>query len=282
MPGTKFLRLTAEYKESAEETLDLDFGNLGVLGGESLSVTLINSLLSTSELENLCVILVATRNPLNIGAVARIMANFGFRHLRVVKPYDVAFREARSAVGAVELLAKAEEYDSAAEAVADCSLIVGTTAAQRRDLQQVMYPVVRGAEFIRIDLAKQRVALLFGSEKRGLSNADFNHCHWLMHIPTSEAYPSLNLAQAVAVCLYELSRDARVRRQSSPVRATAAELERITAVLIECLQASGYLDERSGRARGEKVRQLVRRLELNEADAELLLGMLRQIAWKVK
>jgi tRNA/rRNA methyltransferase len=164
-------------------------------------------LLSTSELENLRVVLVATRNPLNIGAVARIMANFGFLHLRVVKPYDVAFREARSAVGAAKLLAKAEEYDSVAEAVGDCALVVGTTAAQRRDLHQIMQPVVRGAELIRGGLTKQRVALLFGSEKRGLSNADFSHCQWLIHIPTSEEYPSLNLAQAVAVCLYELARD---------------------------------------------------------------------------
>ena len=74
--------------------------------------------------------LVATRNPLNLGAAARAMSNFGFPCLRVVNPYAVAFREARSAVGATELLANAEEYASVAEAVADCTLVVGTTAVE--------------------------------------------------------------------------------------------------------------------------------------------------------
>src|SRR6202030_4696149 len=89
----------------------------------------------TSDLENLRVVLVATRNPLNIGAAARAMSNFGVRRLRVVNPYEPAFREARSAVGAAELLAKAEQYKDVAEAVADCKLVVGTTVAKRRDLQ---------------------------------------------------------------------------------------------------------------------------------------------------
>ena len=92
----------------------------------------------TSDLDNLRVVLVAARNPLNIGAAARAMSNFGVRRLRVVNPYEVAFREARSAVGAAELLAKAEEYENVAEAVADCSLVVGTTAAAGRELQHRM------------------------------------------------------------------------------------------------------------------------------------------------
>jgi tRNA/rRNA methyltransferase len=275
------LRLTAEYADNAEKTLHFS-ANSACSAVNVFSETLIHSVLSVSELDNVCVVLVATRNPLNIGAVARIMANFGFQHLRVVKPYDVAFREARSAVGAAGLLANAQEYDSVADAVADCSLVVGTTAAQRRDLKQVMHPVVRGAELIRGHLRNGRIALLFGSEKRGLSRADLSHCQWLIHIPTSKEYPSLNLAQAVAVCLYELSREQKLGREPTPERATAAELERITALFVECLGASGYMDERSGRTRGEKVRQLIRRLEVSGADAELLLGMLRQIAWRVK
>ena len=84
-----------------------------------------------TELDHLRVVLVATRNPLNIGAAARALSNFGVRRLRVVNPYDAAFREARSAVGASGLLAKAEQYESVAEAVADCKLVVGTTAAER-------------------------------------------------------------------------------------------------------------------------------------------------------
>ncbi|HKD14548.1 MAG TPA: TrmH family RNA methyltransferase, partial [Candidatus Angelobacter sp.] len=83
-----------------------------------------------AKLDRLCVVLVSTRNPLNIGAAARAMSNFGFSCLRLVNPYEPSFREARSAVGASELLASAAEYKTVAEAVADCTLVVGTTAAR--------------------------------------------------------------------------------------------------------------------------------------------------------
>ena len=93
-------------------------------------------------------VLVATRNPLNIGAAARAMSNFGFRRLRVVNPYHEAFREARSAVGAAHVLASAEEYASVAEAVADCSLVVGTTAVGHRQLQHPLRHLQEGARLI--------------------------------------------------------------------------------------------------------------------------------------
>src|SRR5438876_11168456 len=88
-----------------------------------------------SVAKRLFVVLVNTRNPLNIGAAARAMSNFGFLHLRVVNPYELAFREARSAVGASPVLVSAQEFKTVAEAVADCTLVVGTTAASRRELQ---------------------------------------------------------------------------------------------------------------------------------------------------
>src|SRR5690349_21108869 len=90
--------------------------------------------LSSEARGRLRVVLVSTRNPLNIGAAARAMSNFGFRYLRVVNPYEPAFREARSAVGAQALLRDAEEYDAVAAAVADCTLVVGTTAMGNREL----------------------------------------------------------------------------------------------------------------------------------------------------
>ncbi|HKR94705.1 MAG TPA: RNA methyltransferase, partial [Candidatus Angelobacter sp.] len=138
----------------------------------------------TSEFDQLCVVLVSTRNPLNIGAAARAMSNLGFSRLRVVNPYEASFREARSAVGAAPLLKNAEEYKTVAEAVADCSLVIGTTAAHNRELHQPLKLLPQAAPMIRKRLKSGRVALLFGSEKRGLSNADLSHCHWLLHIPT--------------------------------------------------------------------------------------------------
>jgi TrmH family RNA methyltransferase len=241
--------------------------------------------------DHLRVVLVSTRNPLNIGAAARAMSNLGFLRLRVVHPYEASFREARSAVGAAPLLANAEEYKSVAEAVADCSLVVGTTAASHRELQHPLKPLQYAAPIIRKRLrAGGRVALLFGSEKRGLANDDLSHCHWLTHIPTREEHTSMNLGQAVAVCLYELARggSAAVRRGKAAQNAekfspaSAGKSERITGLLIEALRASGYLEQRTIAAKEEKIRRIVRRLKLSSDDAEIWLGMLRQIAWKLK
>ena len=244
---------------------------------------------SQSQLDNLRVVLVNTRNPLNVGAAARAMSNFGFFHLRVVNPYDLAFREARSAVGASPLLARAEEFKTVADAVADCTLVVGTTAVGRRDPQHPVVRLKQAAPLIHKRLAGSRVGLLFGSEKRGLSNADLSYCHWLLRIPTREEHRSMNLGQAVAVCLYELARDAHTGPPPQKrTAATAAELERITLVLFDALRASGYLKSpptstqkrRSAAPTDEKIRRLVRRLSLSSPDADLLLGILRQILWK--
>ncbi len=210
------------------------------------------------------------------------MSNFGFSCLRVVNPYEPSFREARSAVGAAALLANAKEYKSVAEAVADCTLVVGTTAARNRELHHPLKQLTDGARLIRKRLASGRVALLFGSEKRGLSNRDLSYCHWLLHIPTRETHISMNLGQAVAVCLYELARAAKTGAEPEKVKhATAGEVERITAILLETLQASDYVNPRSSAATEEKVRRMIRRLNLAEEDAQLWLGMLRKMVWKL-
>lgn len=227
--------------------------------------------------------MVSTRNPLNIGAAARAMANFGFSRLRVVNPYDVAFREARSAVGAAPLLRSAEEFSSLAEAIGDCRLVVGTTAVGHRELQHPIRRLEYGARLIRKALAQAPVALLFGSEKFGLSNDDLSHCHWLMRIPTVNADLSMNLGQAVALCLYELARDPKAAnlRPQRIQRAGAAENEQITAMLMDALNRSGYVNPVTAASTEQKVRRLVRRLDIAARDAPVLMGMLRQMLWKL-
>jgi TrmH family RNA methyltransferase len=238
-------------------------------------------LLVPAEFDRLRVVLVAARNPLNIGAAARAMSNFGFLRLRVVNPYEVAFREARSAVGASALLAGAEQCSTVAEAVADCTLVVGTTAVRHRELHHPVRRLEYGARLISKQLGSNRVALLFGSERVGLSNADLSHCHWLMRIPTCEEHISMNLGQAVAVCLYELVRNARAARQPEKREpGTAGELERITGLLLGLLEASGYPGPAASTE--EKVRRLLRRLNLSAEDTQVWLGILRQIVWKVR
>src|ERR1035437_367495 len=239
-----------------------------------------------TDLDHLRVVLVAARNPLNIGAAARAMSNFGVRRLRVVNPYEVAFREARSAVGASELLAKAEQYESVAEAVADCKLVVGTTAAGRRELQHRLLRLDQGGRTIKRQLKTGPVSLLFGSERYGLSNDELSHCHWVMRIPTRQEHGSMNLGQAVAVCLYELVRGTKKTAPAKAApgrkeeRSATSEMERLTQVLLEVLRASGYVKPRAAAAE-EKLRRLVRRMQLRGNDAKVLLGMMRQIAWKL-
>jgi tRNA C32,U32 (ribose-2'-O)-methylase TrmJ len=268
---------------------------------------------TAAEFDRLRVVLVTTRNPLNIGAAARAMSNFGFRRLRVVRPFEPAFLEAKSAVGASELLERAEHFDSVSDAVGDCSLVVGTTAVRHRNVQHTLRRLEDGARLIRkrmvaLDGNKSNVknptfarvagrtwgtrtstrpggvALLFGSEKIGLRNEDLSHCHWLMRIPTCDANISMNLGQAVAVCLYELVRDAKAGR-GTPEKielAGAEELERITVVLMESLRGSGYLDRRKITDVEERMRRMVRRMGLQARDAEVWLGLLRQIVWKLR
>lgn len=228
--------------------------------------------------------MVRPRNPLNIGAAARAMSNFGAHRLRLVNAYAPGFREARSAVGASDLLNSAEEYKTVADAVADCSLVVGTTAVRNRVLQQ---PVRRLDEnsgaTIRQRLLTERVALLFGSEKIGLTNKDFSHCHWLLNIPTKEKNISMNLGQSVAVCLYELARSTpALSAQQEVERATAGQCEQIIQTLLDSLRISGYVKPGTDAMFENKARWLVMRFNLEAYDAKLLLGMMRQIVWKLK
>ena len=170
------------------------------------------------------VVLVDPRNPLNIGAAARAMSNFGCSEMRLVNPYEVAFREARSAVKSLHVLKAAQEFASVAEAVADCALVVGTTSRGPRTLEHPLRRLELGGRIIAKKLAAAPVALLFGSEKFGLSNDDLSHCHWLMRIPTREEHGSMNLGQAVGVCLYEIVRQpAAERAAAEPRRAADAE-----------------------------------------------------------
>src|SRR5271156_2309919 len=234
------------------------------------------------------------------------MSNFGFLRMRVVNPYEAGYREARSAVGASSVLTSAEEFASVGEAVADCTLVVGTTAVGERELHHPVKALPEAGKIIRARLKSSNVALLFGSERVGLSNEDLSHCHWLLRIPTRVEHRSMNLGQAVAICVYELgrtasggsgtARGAKSRREETegeaqtPRRkaarfseekrpASAGDVERITATLLEVLYACGYLHAKSGKVPREKVRRLLRRHKLSANDADLWLSMLGQILY---
>jgi tRNA/rRNA methyltransferase len=244
--------------------------------------------LNQRQLDQVCVVLVRARNPNNIGAVARAMHDFGFRHLRVVNEYAVPFATARSAVDASDVLAGAKEFGSVAEAIADCTLVVGTTAVGERALVHPLHALPEAAAEIKDVLAREgRVALLFGSEKTGLSNDELSHCHWLLTIPMKEhedvRHPSMNLGQAAAVCLYELVRETGVHAGVGVSGAAAAgEVERLTALLTEVLEETGYTRRHPANCDEAQIRRLVLRMGVSASDVPVWMGILRQALWKVR
>jgi tRNA/rRNA methyltransferase len=232
-------------------------------------------------------VLVRPRNPLNIGAAARAMANFGFREMVVVAPYSPVWQEMRSALGAEEIVTSARAVESLVEAIGDASMVVGTTAGSRRNLDRDLIPLPDFPAWLRQRKAVGRVAVVFGSEKTGLSNEHLSYCHTLVRIPTVLDCSSMNLGQAVAVCAYELARAGLV--PTRPLRPTvhlsdpagAQSLDHLFERAARVLDQVGYLKPKSRRATLLNLRRLILDLELTIHDARILGGILAQIEWKI-
>jgi TrmH family RNA methyltransferase len=241
------------------------------------------------------IVLVRPRNPLNIGAAARAMANFGFSELVVARPYEPTWQETRSAVGAEEVVKSARAVHTLLEAVADATLVIGTTSGSRRHLKRELLPLRELSTWIDARTrpggsrrrSGLRAALLFGSEKTGLSNEEMSHCHTLVRIPTSSGCPSMNLGQAVAVCCYELARQGMVSGRTSGSRvhrsdpATLQSLSHLFDRAARVLDAVGYLQPKSREVTLLKLRELLLELGLTNYDARILGGILAQIEWKI-
>jgi tRNA/rRNA methyltransferase len=241
-------------------------------------------LLPESQRDRLDVVLVSPRNPLNIGAAARAMANFGLRRLAVVTPFAPMWREARSAVGAPEVLVNAAESASIAEAVASCTLVVGTGTQTYRKPEQPVVPLPELAQLVARELGRGgRVALVFGSEKHGLTREDLSYCHVMVEIPTDPGQPSMNLGQAVAVCLYELVGRSNLPENSAPEPSAtpSARLDLLAGVVEEAMQAAGYSPRGMQAANRHDLRLMLRRLALSAHDTRRILGLFRRILWRL-
>ena len=248
-------------------------------------------LFTAAQRERLEVVLVSPRNPLNIGAVARAMANFGFSRLTVVAPYEAHWREAQSAVGAENLLQNARRAETLTEAVSACSLVLGTATLTRRQPEQTVVALPALAPIAQGRLSSSgRVALVFGSEKRGLSRDDLALCHFLVEIPTHPRQPSMNLGQAVAVCLYELSAprgnpprpSANPKPGPSSAPATANDLHLLSGVIDQTMAAVNYSPASMRNANRRHMHLLLRRLSLSHPDARRMLGLFRRILWQLQ
>ncbi len=212
------------------------------------------------------------------------MSNFGFFDLRLVNPYDEAFREAVSAVGASHVLQRAEIHHDLAGALHGCTLTVGTAGVSYREPGLPVLRLERGSRLIKRHLSSDRVAILFGSEKTGLSNEHISHCQLLLRIPTRPEHESMNLGQAVAVTLYELTRQpVTARRLPQPAQmADTKSLERITLLLKEIMALSGEFHFDDHKSATGKLRQLILRSGIRQTDAPVWTGILRQLLWKLK
>ncbi len=242
-------------------------------------------LLSPAQCEHIDVVLVSPRNPLNIGAAARAMANFGFSRLALVAPYEEHWREARSAVSAEDLLQHARVYPTLADAVASATLVLGTGSLTYRKPEQPVVPLPALPPLLAQEFERGgRIALVFGPEKHGLTRDDLSHCHRLIEIPTSARQPSMNLGQAVAVCLYELASHTQpppITAPPTPAAAPTGELDRLAGLIEQTMVAAGYSPRTMQSANRHDLRVLLRRLALTPHDARRSLGLFRRIVWQL-
>jgi TrmH family RNA methyltransferase len=217
------------------------------------------------------------------------MANLGFQELVVVKPYDPIWKETRSAVGAEKIVRSGRAANTLLEAVGDATLVLGTTSGSRRTLDRDLIPLQELPDWLWTRAPKHRsVALLFGSEKTGLSNQHLSYCQALVRIPTVPGCPSMNLGQAVAVCCYELARARAVAARPPASRlilsnpANLQSLEHVLSRAASVLDTVGYLKPKSRAATLVKLRRLLLDLGLTNNDVRILGGVLAQIEWKLE
>ena len=255
-------------------------------------------MLSAADRSRLVIVMVGARNPANIGAAARAMHDFGFSDLRIANefapPLEAAQLEAtKSAVSAQHILASARRFDTLLEAIADCTFVAGTTAIGERELTQPILSLQQAAPLILAALTmpgeeaqfhEPRAALLFGSEKTGLTNDHLSHCSLLTTIPLfapeQSRHLSMNLGQSVAVCLYELTRAGFEGSRDLPAlheaSATEQDRELLTQLLLEVMQSTGYTRRYPHNAAQPFVRRLVQQLGRTHREAMTWMGILRQ------
>lgn len=230
---------------------------------------------------NVRIVLVGARHPGNIGATARAMKTMGLAELALVAPQRYPAPEADAmAAAAVDLLARARVFATVREAVADCGLIVGTTARARHLPWRVVEPREAAPEIV---AAAQRgpVAVLFGAERTGLSNDDIEQCHRLLTIPSDEAYPSLNLAMAVQIVAYELRLAARDPAADASIAsrplASAHEMERFYEQLTAVLEEIEFRDRTGSGHLMARLRRFFNRAAPDENEIHILRGILTAV-----
>jgi TrmH family RNA methyltransferase len=238
---------------------------------------------STSDIR---IVLVEPSHPGNIGAVARAMKNMDLTKLVLVRPREFPHPEATArAAGADSVLASARVVGTLAEAIADCGLVAATTSRPRDQNFRVL-DLQQGAVRAVTESQRAPVALLFGSERTGLSNEDLDASHVLLRIPASREYPSLNLAMAVQVVSYEIFRargapgSAAALREDDPAvpLATPPQMQRLYMHLEQVLGEVDFNDRTlSGNHLMNRIRRFLQRAQLDQNEVNILRGILTAV-----
>lgn len=231
-------------------------------------------------LEQTAVILVEPQSPGNLGMVSRAMKNMGLRELRIVKGCRIDHPDAfKFAVSARDVLLGATRYDSLEDALADTAYSIATTRRLGKYRQETMEPAEAVAR-LRSRIGDARAALVFGREDNGLTTDELALCRWQATIPTSGEYGSLNIAQAVLIFCYELSRGS-AGGVENPARelAVSSELEALYRQMETTLYRIGFLDEDNPAHLMRTLRRIFSRAELDGREVSVLRGMLSQMDW---
>ena len=233
------------------------------------------------DLSRVRVVLVNTSHPGNIGAVARAMKNMGLQQLTLVQPTEFPSAEATArASGADDVLAGARVVPTLTDAIADCAMVVGASARRRTIRWPTLDPRACAERMMAVATTDQ-VALVMGRERTGLSNAELEHCHYLVHIPANPDYSSLNVAAATQVLVYELRMAALARINALETRwrsdhpfATTEELEGLYAHFERALTRLRFLDPNNPRQLMRRLRRLFNRSQLDRMEVNILRGIL--------
>jgi len=231
--------------------------------------------------DNIRIVLVETTHPGNIGAAARAMKTMGLSQLGLVRPRSFPDAEATArAAGAHGILDDAAVYGSIRDALADCSLVYGTSNRDRNLTWEVSDADAAADSVIRAAAGGNRVAILFGPERSGLSNRDLESCNAVIRIPVNEDFPSLNLASAVQVISYELRKSA-TREGELDAAGTAltqpvsnAQMALLYDHMKECLQDINFYDPERPRLLMRRLIRLFNRLYLDENEYNIIRGIL--------
>lgn len=230
-------------------------------------------------LENISVVLVKTKTPGNVGAVARSMMNMGLSRMVLVRPpRDDQGEAMKLAAGAESILRDAIRTETLQEAIAGHRLVIGTSRHLGRHRRNVMAPREMAGRIAPL-LPQNRIALVFGREVNGLDKDDLALCNEFIAIPSSDVFPSLNLSHAVAIIAYELFLAAcAVPASDGRTLAQAGELEAFYQHLQKVLEDSGFLGQHNRDHMMTSLRQLFGRSRLEQRDISILRGILSAIA----